>query len=309
MPAEGGITFGDQFMMLPTMPTTSWSYDEAFARNTGLITPEEQQRLRRSRIAIVGMGGVGGVHAVTLARLGVGGFTIADPDVFEVANTNRQYGARQSTVGEPKAEVMANVLRDINPEIDLRVIRDPISAKNAEEFLKDADLFVDGIDFFEIDVRQLLFRLTAQHGRYAITAGPIGFGTAWMVFAPGGMSFDRYFDFSDRMQQVDKLAAFAVGLFPRALQREYMSMKSVNFAARTGPSSSLACQLASGVLAAEAIKIMLGRGSIWAAPYYQQFDAYLGRFVRGRVLGGNRHPMQRLKRWVLARRLRATMRG
>ena len=289
------------------MHTTSWSYDEAFARNTGLITPAEQQRLRRSRIAIVGMGGVGGVHAVTLARLGVGGFTIADPDVFEVANTNRQYGARQSTVGQSKADVMAEVLRDINPEADVRVFRDPISADNAEEFLKDADLFVDGIDFFEIDVRRLLFRLAAQRGRYAITAGPIGFGTAWLVFAPGGMSFDRYFDFSDHMPREDKIAAFAIGLFPRAVQREYMSMKSVNLATRTGPSSSLACQLASGVIAAEAIKIILGRGSIWVAPYYQQFDPYLGRFVRGWLLSGNRHPVQRLKRWALARRLRATI--
>ncbi|HEY3130869.1 MAG TPA: ThiF family adenylyltransferase [Acidobacteriota bacterium] len=296
-------------MILPTAHTTSWSYEEAFARNTGLITPDEQQRLRRSRIAIVGMGGVGGVHAVTLARLGVGGFTLADPDIFEIVNTNRQYGARQSTVGQSKVEVMANILRDINPEIDVRVFRDPISAENADEFLKDADLFVDGIDFFEIEVRRLLFRLAAERGRYAITAGPIAFGTAWLVFAPGGMSFDRYFDFSDRMPLVDKLVAFAVGLFPKAVQRGYMSIKSVNFAARTGPSSSLACQLASGVLAAEAIKILLGRGSIWAAPYYQQFDAYLGRYVRGRLLGGNRNPVQRLKRWIVVRQYRTTMRG
>jgi molybdopterin/thiamine biosynthesis adenylyltransferase len=204
---------------------------------------------------------------------------------------------------------MAEVLRDINPEADVRVFRNPISTENAEEFLKDADLFVDGIDAFEIDVRRLLFRLAAQHGRYAITAGPIGFGTAWLVFSPRGMSFDRYFDFSDHMQQVDKFAAFAVGLLPRALQREYMSMKFVNCVARTGPSSSLACQLASGVMAAEAIKIILGRGSTWVAPCYQQFDAYLGCFVRGRLLGGNRNPMQRLKRWVLARRLLAAMRG
>ena len=288
---------------------TSWCYEEAFVRNTGLITRDEQQRLRRSRIAIVGMGGVGGVHAVTLARLGVGRFTIADPDIFEVANTNRQYGATQATMGQPKAEVMATVLRDINPEADVRVFRDPISVANAEEFLKDADLFVDGIDFFEIDIRRLLFRLAARAGRYSITAGPIGFSTAWLVFAPGGMSFDRYFDFSDCMQQEDKIAAFAVGLFPKALQREYMSMTSVNVAARTGPSSSLACQLASGVLAGEAVKVLLGRGSIWTAPYYHQFDAYLGRFVRGRLLAGNRNPVQRLKRWALLRGLRATMRG
>src|SRR5690242_11608727 len=53
-----------------------WSYDTAFARHRGLISAEEQGRLRRSRVAIVGMGGVGGIHLVTLARLGIGGFHV-----------------------------------------------------------------------------------------------------------------------------------------------------------------------------------------------------------------------------------------
>src|SRR5271165_2808853 len=68
---------------------TAWSYDEAFVRNRGLISSEEQRRLRDCRVAIAGMGGVGGVHLATLARLGVGHFTIADPDEFEIANFNR----------------------------------------------------------------------------------------------------------------------------------------------------------------------------------------------------------------------------
>ena len=95
--------------------TPQWSYAEAFKRNRGLITEEEQEKLRNSRVAIAGMGGVGGVHLVTLARLGIGKFTIADPDVFEVANFNRQYGATISNVGRNKAEAMAEAALDINP--------------------------------------------------------------------------------------------------------------------------------------------------------------------------------------------------
>ena len=81
--------------VLPTQPSNSaardkWSYDEAFKANRGLISEEEQEKLRNCRVAIAGMGGVGGIHLVTLARLGIGKFTIADPDVFEVANFNRQ---------------------------------------------------------------------------------------------------------------------------------------------------------------------------------------------------------------------------
>ncbi len=93
-----------------------WSYDEAFCRNLGLISPTEQQRLRNSRVAIAGMGGVGGIDMVALARMGIGKFTIADPDVFEIRNSNRQYGAMRSTNGQAKAEVMRNIVHDINPE-------------------------------------------------------------------------------------------------------------------------------------------------------------------------------------------------
>jgi molybdopterin/thiamine biosynthesis adenylyltransferase len=250
------------------------------------------------------MGGVGGVHAVTFARLGVGAFTIADPDIFAIANTNRQYGATVKAMGRSKVEVMAEVLRDINPEVDVRIIREPLGADNVQKFFQDANLFVDGIDFFELDTRRLLFRAAAEHGLYSITAAPLGFSTAWLVFAPQGMSFDRYFDFSDAMAPVDKIAAFLVGLAPKGTHRAYMLMNLVNIAARKGPSSGLACQLAASVTACEAVKILLGRGPLRAAPCYRQFDAYLGRFVQGRLIGGNRNPVQRLKRWVARRWIR-----
>src|SRR5207248_8352853 len=91
-----------------------WSYAQAFARHEGLMNSHEQERLRHSRVAIVGMGGVGGIHLATLARLGIGSFHIADPDCFEVANFNRQYGATTHTPGKSKAEVMADQARAIN---------------------------------------------------------------------------------------------------------------------------------------------------------------------------------------------------
>ena len=146
-----------------------WSYEEAFKRNRGLITEEEQEKLRNSRVAIAGMGGVGGVHLVTLARLGIGKFTIADPDVFEVANFNRQYGATISNLGRNKAEAMAETALDINPELDLRVMPEAVDEANVDEFLEGADLFVDGLDFFAIEARRLVFRRAAERGIWAIT--------------------------------------------------------------------------------------------------------------------------------------------
>ena len=160
------------------------------------------------------MGGVGGIHLITLARLGIGAFHIADPDDFELVNFNRQYGATVRSLGRGKAEVMAEEARAVNPELQLRVFSEAITPENVGEFLDGVDVLVDGIDFFDIAARRLVFREARRRGIWAITAGPIGFSAAWLVFSPSGMSFDDYFDFDDGMDRADQLVAFLVGLTP-----------------------------------------------------------------------------------------------
>ena len=278
----------------------AWSYREAFTRNLGLISSAEQERLRASRVAIAGLGGVGGIDLVALARLGIGKFTIADPDIFEMRNTNRQYGAMVSTEGRYKADVMRQIVHDINPEADVRVFREPIGPENADAFMEGADVLVDGIDAFEIDLRRLLFRKARDRAIHALGAGPVGFSTVWVIFGPKSMTFDRYFDLSDRMNDIEKFVAYVVGMAPASLQRNYMNLAYLDVENRTGPSAGLACHLASGVVAAEVLKILLQRGRIRAAPFYHQFDAYRGRYVCKRLAAGNRNPLQRLKRrWLV----------
>ena len=143
-------------------------------------------------VAIPGMGGVGGVHLMTLARLGVGGFAIADADEFSVANFNRQYGANSNTVGSCKATTMADFAKSINPEVQLNVFTELVTKNNVDQFLSGVDILIDSVDFFSIDARRLNFREAKKRGIWAITAGPIGFSTAWLVFDPNGMSFDDY---------------------------------------------------------------------------------------------------------------------
>lgn len=294
------VRYASAFESLPAAPP-EWDYHTAFSRHRGLISLAEQEQLRHSRIAIAGMGGVGGVHLTTLARLGIGRFTIADPDVFETVNFNRQQGATIDSLGRSKALVMAEEALRINPELDIRIFRERIQPDNVSDFLEDADLFVDGIDFFETAARRLLFRNAAERDLYAITAGPIGFGAALLTFAPHGMPFDRYFGFSDRQSPLEQLAAFAVGLTPGLLHRPYIDLSHVNLAEHRGPSAGLACQLCAGVTAAEALKILLHRGQVRCAPYYSQFDAYRGLLRQGRLLGGGANPLQRLKRHLLLR--------
>lgn len=280
---------------------TQWDYDRAFCRNLGIVDESEQHRLRQSRVAIVGMGGVGGVHLMTLARLGIERFSISDLDTFELANFNRQYGARVDTLGRPKVEVMAHEVQRINPDVQLRVLPDGVREHNIAQFLDGVNLLVDGIDYFAIDMRRKLYRAAAERGIPAIMAGPVGCSTAWLVFSRDGMPFDRYFDLHDGQSVLEQLAAFTVGLAPAALHFPYVDISRVNIAEQYGPSVGLACELCAGVAGAEALKLLLNRGGIRPVPHYAQFDAYRGKFRRGRVWGGNRHPVQRLKRWWLQR--------
>ncbi len=280
-----------------------WTYEQAFSRNLGLINPQEQERLRQARVAIAGMGGVGGSHLMTLARLGIGRFRFADPDHFDVVNFNRQYGAEVDTIGEMKAEVMARRALAVNPELDLDVWTAPLQNDNVDDFLKGVDVVLDGIDFFAFDARRMLFREARKRGIWAITAGPIGFSTAWLVFDPKGMSFDEYFDFRDGMEPVDEFAAFLIGLTPRGTHFPYIDLSYVDRSSGRGPSAGLACSLCNGVTAVEVLKILLGREPLRPVPYYSQFDAYRGLLRHGRLRWGNRGPLQRLKRSILRKRM------
>jgi molybdopterin/thiamine biosynthesis adenylyltransferase len=274
--------------------TAAFSYDEAFSRNIGWVTPNEQQLLKGKRVAIAGVGGVGGIYLLTLARLGITRFHIADFDRFDIANLNRQAGAFMSTMGLPKVEVAARLARDINPEIEVREFGQGVDAGNMDAFLDGVDLYVDGLDFFAFAARQLIFAKCAARGIPATTVAPLGMGAACLNFLPGGMTFEEYFGWGDR-PELDKALRFLIGLAPAGLQRGYLVWPAaVDLRARKGPSTIMACQLCAGVAGTQALKILLGRGKVMAAPHGFQYDAYRDKLVHTWRPGGHRHPLQRL---------------
>jgi molybdopterin/thiamine biosynthesis adenylyltransferase len=271
-----------------------FSYNEAFSRNIGWVTAQEQEMLRHKRVAIAGMGGVGGVHLLTLARLGIGAFHIADFDVFDLVNFNRQAGAAMSSLGQPKTEVMARLAKDINPELDIQIFPEGITQNNLSEFFAGVDLYVDGLDFFVFSARQATFAACAKAGIPAITAAPLGMGAALLNFLPGAMTFEEYFQLGD-LPEEEKALRFMLGLSPALLQMGYLADPSrVDLAQHRGPSTIMACQLCAGVAATEALKILLQRGNVRAAPHGVHFDAYRNKLARTWRPGGNRNPLQRL---------------
>ncbi len=112
-----------------------------------LLGDEKLERLRKANVLVVGLGGVGAYAAEMIARAGVGKMTVADADAVSPTNINRQLVALHSTVGRPKADVLAERLRDIHPGIELTVVREFVKDEKTDELLDAGyDYVVDAID-------------------------------------------------------------------------------------------------------------------------------------------------------------------
>lgn len=276
-----------------------FDYDLAFSRNIGWVTPEEQQTLKGKRVAIAGMGGVGGVHLLTLMRLGVTKVHIADFDRYDVANFNRQAGAFMSTVGKTKAEVMYDLAMDINPEAEIKVFKQGVSEENLDEFLNEVDHYLDGLDFFVLDIREKLFARAYELKIPCTSVAPIAMGAALVNIVPGKMSFDQYFGLSKTNIKSEKAVRFALGLSPKMPHASYIKVKeSFDLIKEKAPSTSMGCQLASGVAVTECMKFLLGRGNISCAPKAVHFDAYSNKIHHTWTPFGFKNPIQRFKLWL-----------
>ncbi len=288
---------------MDSSPIEHFRYDTAFNRNIGWVTPEEQRLLRCKRVAIAGLGGVGGSHLLALARLGIGAFNLADPDTFELANFNRQAGATLTHIGQQKVRVLSEMARAINPELEIRDFPEGVTEQNLDQFLRDVDIYVDGLDFFAVSARRMVFAACAERGIPAITAAPLGTGVALLNFLPGKMTFEAYFQLEGHSED-EQLIRFLLGLSPAMLQRRYLVYPdAVDLNAHRGPSTVMACEICAGVAATQALKILLQRGRVRAAPHGLQFDPFRNKLTHTWRPGGNRNPIHQLGLHIAKRQL------
>lgn len=119
---------------------------ERFLRNEMILGAEALEKLERSHVCVFGLGGVGSYVVEALARSGVGQLTLVDQDVYGESNINRQLGALTSTVGQPKAEVLARRVRDINPNCQVHPVQARYERENGAQLLPECDYVVDAID-------------------------------------------------------------------------------------------------------------------------------------------------------------------
>jgi hypothetical protein len=200
---------------------------------------------------------------------------------------------------------VARIALDINPESELRLFPQGVQPENVDEFLRDVDIYVDGLDFFALPARRMVFAKCREKGIPVLTAAPLGIGTAFLYFSPTGMSAEDYFKWEGHDVQ-EQYARFIAGLSPAMMQRDYLvAPEAVNFQEKRGPSTIMACDLCAGVMGAAVLKILLGRGGVKAAPWGMHFDAYHQRLKFTWRPFGNSNPIQRL----LLRFIRPMLRG
>ncbi len=187
----------------------------------------------------------------------------------------------------------------------MRLFPEGVQSENVDEFLRDVDVYVDGLDFFALPARRMVFAKCREKGIPVLTAAPLGMGVALLYFSPDGMSAEEYFRWDGHDVQ-EQYARFIAGLSPAMVQRDYLvAPEAVNFQEKRGPSTVMACDLCAGVMGTSVLKLLLQRGSIKAAPWGMHFDAYHQTLKHTWRPFGNANPLQ----WLLLKFIRPVLRG
>ncbi|MGC1122375.1 MAG: ThiF family adenylyltransferase [Candidatus Methanofastidiosia archaeon] len=189
-------------------------FEDLFTRNIGVLSPEELEILKASTVALAGVGGVGGIQLVCLARTGIGNFSIADPEKFQSSDVNRQYGATVSTIGLKKVDVLATIVRDINPHATLQLFPSGVTEHNMDEFTNNADIVIDAIEYFALDKKVLLARKARKQHLHLVTSPTWGYGASLVVFSPDSMTFEQFFGTESHEEFIVKGKRYADRLFP-----------------------------------------------------------------------------------------------
>ncbi|MEZ5854681.1 MAG: ThiF family adenylyltransferase [Hyphomicrobiaceae bacterium] len=147
--------------------TVSFDYATFTTRNIGFVTEAEQEKLKAGKVFICGTGGMGGAALMALARAGIGHFIIADLDAFEVSNLNRQVFAFTDTVDRHKAEASAELMRKINPNVVVEVLKSDWS-KEIERISREVQVIVNGTD--DLAASLLLYRKARAAGLSVVDA-------------------------------------------------------------------------------------------------------------------------------------------
>ena len=174
-----------------TMTTSMTSPDYFLNRSLPLLTAEGIEHLATQKVVVAGCGGIGGAMALTMCRLGIGSFHLADPADFDPPDMNRQWAAIGSNMGRNKAEVYRELIVDINPDAQVKVFNQGLTMDNQDEFLEGADILVDCLDAaVPYELRETMHQKARKLGIFSVVAPILGFGCFALCSSPEGMGME-----------------------------------------------------------------------------------------------------------------------
>ncbi len=226
-------------------------------RTAALVGEEAIERLGKSCVAVAGLGGVGGAILPSLVRLGVGGFRIADPGVFDEPDMNRQTAATLDTMGQNKAEVYDRFVKSVNPDARVELFTDGVTDDNVETFLEGADLLIDACDLkVEPELRLKLAARARARGIYDINSPIVGFGGIIATQAPDGAPMDMFMKVVAAARGEGKLHEGLLQLFTPA----HLAIMQKSMADGVVPSNAVAVTVVGALAATEVVMILGGEG-------------------------------------------------
>jgi molybdopterin/thiamine biosynthesis adenylyltransferase len=238
-------------------------YREMVERNIGVLTAEEQERLRNSCVAVAGCGGMGGLSAEQLVRVGVGRVKIADHDKFAVHNLSRQCGSTTENIGRNKADVLGRHFNKVNPQLKLEIFREGVVPENAQRFVEGADALVDGTDLSNLTAAVAMYRAARAKKICIFNPNAIGFGINLIVFGPNTVSFEDYPGLSagaDPRMALTKLAPYIPDYLDKGIVQKVIAGEIPI------PNIAMPQYLGTAIAVSEVVMTLLGRTKPPAGP-------------------------------------------
>jgi molybdopterin-synthase adenylyltransferase len=173
--------------------------DNRFEKNTGIMTMAEMEKIAQTRVLLVGLGGLGGFVASSLARLGVRSLVLVDYDRFSSSNLNRQLYSSVDTLGKSKVDVLVGELKKINPDIEITAFLDSVYNLDASVYEK-VGLIIDAVD--EIKTKLFLENVGEKH-RKPLLHGAVGgwYGQVGISLPGSQLLHDFYGNFSEGLEK------------------------------------------------------------------------------------------------------------
>ncbi len=249
-------------------------YFDYYGRNIGFFTLEEQEILKNSTISILGEGGVGGGQHVALARMGICNYSEADPKTFDAPDSNRQYGAKYSTMGLNKARVMEKEIRDINPFSKIKVF--DAEDFSIDELLEGADIAIDAVDYFAFDKKMEFFKKAREKNIYTLSCPIPGASAVLLVFSPNGMTAEEYFrapknedEWKNYTIPIDRLTPERIDYIPNDIFSAILRRE------RSFPTISSTAFISAGLLSFETAMILTKKREPIVVPDVQVINLYV----------------------------------